>query len=404
MKIKKLAILLSIIPFGSNYADQSKLSAVNCENNQCHFTIAQIPDTQGYFFSGEELHCGHTNNSQINDMYQWIFDKYDGSCPADDGSGKGCYQHVFHVGDIVDGNGGDGDTMWGPAHDTFTVIVSKNTNKIPLGFATGNHDYTGNGPGQGAYKPVNYDRAKDFLTNIYQQQGDYAPKYVPDSQGNPMSPFITYSNFNVGTQKFTALNLPLGMPADNDQFTATQNFIANNPDALFIINSHTFDGWASAPQNEKLAQLYQNNKNVFMVLWGHDPSGVDSNGGFSLIPGQVISRPNNFPQAYKYRFDYQEGAPYNCQGANMPQHPLVRIYTFTLDQTNQTLTWQAYDVQAWNVNNPVYNDGAWSSAQDRIKLGGSDIKLLDNSKVTIKVGDYINAGTQTGSQLNALNK
>ena len=388
MNFIKLATVLCILPIGSSYAVKQKVNTTNCENNICHFNIAQIPDTQGYFFIGQQLHCGHSNGSQINDMYQWFFDKHDSSCPADDGSGKGCYQHIFHVGDIVDGNGGDGDSLWNPAHDTFSAIVSKNTNKIPLGFATGNHDYTGNGPGQGVYQPGNYDRAKDFLTSIYQEQGDYAPKFVPDSQGNPMSPFITYSSFTVGNQSFTALNVPLGMPINDAEFQATQNFIASHSDSLFIINSHTFDGWPSSPMNGKLAQLYQNNKNIFMVLWGHEPSGVDKNGGFAPTPGEIISRSNNYPKIYKYRFDYQESGPYNCNGGNMPQHPLVRAYAFTLDQTNKTLTWQPYDVQAWNVNNAVYKDPAWKNAQSRINLGDKDIKPLDNSKISIKISDY----------------
>jgi hypothetical protein len=264
--------------------------------------------------------------------------------------------------------------------------------EVPFGFATGNHDYrssTGNNPGQGVYKPGNYDKAKNFLQTIYKLQPDYGPQFITDKNGVPISPFLSYKSFTIGNVKFIALNVPLGLPEIDAEFEATKNFIAQNNDSLIIINSHTFDSWGSAPDNRKLTDLYMNNKNIFMVLWGHNPSQVDSQGGFAPIPGEVISRGSNI-DVFKYRFDYQEGAPYNCNvnnGNNMPQHPLIRIYSFSLDETNKMLSWQAYDVQAWNPSNPVYANSAWANARDRINRG-QDVAPL-GAKASINISNYM---------------
>ncbi len=389
MNFLKSTFLLFILTYSNLYADNT----VSCENNKCHFFIAQIPDTQGYFL-GDIMSCGHTSATQIEDMYQWVFDKNDMSCPEDDSLGRGCYQHVFHVGDIVDGNGGDGSKMWSPANEHFTKIIKANTKEIPLGFATGNHDYTGTGPGHGIYNENNYQDAKAFLTKMYSEQKNadqiaYGPKYLP---GSVLSPFVTYSEFTVGNQKVVALNLAFGLPADL-KYNAVQDFIASNKDALFIISSHTFDGWDSAPTNSKLADLYNNNKNVFMVLWGHVPSNVNVDSSFQPIAGETISR-NSMSPVYKYRYDFQEGGPYDCSPAsNMPQHPLVRIYAFTLDSDNKTLSWQPYDAQAWNPKNKVYDNKIWQKAKDNpdsnINKGYEDVTPL-GPKVTINFQDYIN--------------
>lgn len=336
-----------------------------------------------------EKKCPHTSTSQIVDMYSWIFNQHDSNCPQDTKDGIGCYQYIFHVGDIVDGDGGD-DVMWPAATDIFTKIATNNEKEVPFGFATGNHDYrssTGNNPGQGVYKPGNYDKAKNFLQTIYKLQPDYGPQFITDKNGVPISPFLSYKNFSIGNVKFIALNVPLGLPEIDSEFQATKDFIANNKDALIILNSHTFDAWGSAPDNGKLADLYLKNKNVFKVLWGHDPGQVNSQGGFTPIPSQIISRGSNIPDAFKYRFDYQEGAPYNCNGNNMPQHPLIRIYSFSLDETNKTLTWQAYDVQSWNPSNQVYASPAWANAKDRINHG-QDVTPL-GAKVAITISNYI---------------
>ena len=391
MKRFLLNLLISImlmLNIDIGFAEELQEILPRPSSQPSNFMIAQIPDTQGFMYSSTEIHCPHTNVSQINDMYEWIFSHHDSSCPADTKTGAGCYQYIFHVGDIVDGNGGDGDTMWSAAKNTYIQILNNNKVNVPFGFATGNHDYSGNGPGQGVYQPGNYDQAKDFLQTIYTQQGSYAPQFIAVSN-EASSPFLAYKNFTIGHIKFIALNLPLGLPGNDAEFQTTQDFISKNQDSLIILNSHTFDSWGSSPNNEKLAQLYLNNKNVFMVLWGHEPSPVYPNGGFASIPGETISRASNMPSVFKYRFDYQEGANYSCSGSNMPQHPLLRIYSFSLDETNKTLTWQAYDVQSWNIQNSVYNDPAWDNAKNRINLGSKDITLLPNSQVTMDISKYI---------------
>ncbi len=214
------------------------MSASSGDPGPYYFSIAQVPDTQAFFWSEAESHCA-TDSSQIVDMYQWILSHHDASCPQGQDNGTGCYQYVFHVGDIVDGNGGDGTTMWTPATTTFTKIAALYKDKIPFGFATGNHDYTGTGPGHGIYQPGNYEQAKDFLTSIYALQGTSASQFVP---GTP-PPFSTYKRFTIGNVKFIALNVPFGLPESGTEFKAVQDFIKSNPDSLIILNSHMYYGW-----------------------------------------------------------------------------------------------------------------------------------------------------------------
>ncbi|RUR04032.1 hypothetical protein [Legionella sp. km772] len=232
----------------------------------------------------------------------------------------------------------------------------------------------------------NYDNAKNFLQTIYKLQPDYGPQFITDKNGVEISPFLSYKKFTIANVKFIALNVPLGLGGINSEYQAVQDFISNNKDSLIIISSHTFDAWDSAPQ---IKDLYLKNKNVFMVLWGHVQNPVFPDGGFAQLPGETISR-TSMPNVFKYMFDYQEGNPYNCStAANMPQHPLIRIYSFSLDETNKMLSWQPYDVQAWNPSNPVYSNQAWDKAKARINHG-PEISPVGN-KITINISDYISS-------------
>lgn len=180
-------------------------------SGQYNFMIAQITDTQAFFWST----CASTNSSQVVDMYQWIFSHHDPSCSAEQKNGKGCYKYIFYVGDIVDGNSDPG--MWAKAGMTFAQIAGQNKNRIPLGFTAGNHDYASKdgGAGNGVYQSPNDDSAQIFLSTIYQQQGSYAPRRISSA-----SPFLTDTRFTVDNVKFIALNVPYGLPTSPTELQA----------------------------------------------------------------------------------------------------------------------------------------------------------------------------------------
>jgi hypothetical protein len=117
--------MMSMIYMEMVFADKEREEAPASSNQLSYFMIAQIPDTQAFFFSSTEIKCPHTSTSQIIDMYNWIFNQHDSNCPQDTKDGRGCYQYIFHVGDIVDGDGGD-DVMWPAATDIFTKIANNN--------------------------------------------------------------------------------------------------------------------------------------------------------------------------------------------------------------------------------------------------------------------------------------
>ncbi|MBA2648524.1 MAG: hypothetical protein H0U75_02805 [Legionella sp.] len=384
----KKIIFISLLLFSSTIISSTST------DSPPDFSIAQIPDTQG--FMGKPANC--VDPSQITDMYNWIF--------ADNLNNKKNYQYIFHVGDII-GNPSQynppstssnpvnhshndiqktdqgifnpqspqDNAQWAQARGAFNILTTKNVGPtaIPYGFATGNHDYLW---------PVGHDGYSDYsvvannvITEVYSflklmysnpANGNTFiddPLYTQGTLKNvyPSGQYylISYHEFN-GTSKsgkiipFVALNLPYGLTGSPAGLAAVTKFIQET-NALFILNVHTVEAIEYQPGG--FYALIANNKKIFMVLYGHDPSPVFQNGTYVPIDGITVAR--GVTPSYQYRFDYQEGPPYTCvlnkDGPNLPQHPLLRTYEFTIDSPNSgDLSWKVNDVQAWTVNS-IYN-------------------------------------------------
>jgi hypothetical protein len=334
------------------------------------FSIAQIPDTQG--FMGKPGNCA--DPSQVSDMYEWIFNDSKN------------YQYIFQVGDIIGNPGYIGNpftAQWNQAKTAFQPLISKNQKNIPYGFATGNHDYLWpvGKDGYGDYTNKSgktIDSAYKFLEYVYQNPNN-GNEFIDDPLYSGVYPsgkfyLISYHKFNIKGHDFVALNLPYGLTASATGMQKVRDFI-DATNALFILNVHT-------PANTQYQSgrfddaLVKQKKKIFLVLYGHDPDGVSRGTPYSAVPQMPSIRGDTSTPAYVFRFDYQDTPgdkkTYSCDsaGSNMPQHPLLRTYDFTVDSPSEGwLTWTAQDVQAW-TSNSIYDKARnpywqWSTSDPR---------------------------------------
>jgi hypothetical protein len=350
-------------------------------DNIVKFSIAQIPDTQSYF-----SHPGSSDPEQITDMYQWIINDHDPNNPT-----KNNYQYIFHVGDIIEQGGLIGvanpetDWEWGEAQTIFSNIEQTMSNKfIPNGFAIGNHDprnaHSKDPYGNGDFKPETTLESYAFLKSR-NSLAQNPHGFIEDPQKKFTSPnyFVSYHQFQIENVKFIAVNIPFNLSAQAPAVASAVNqFINDNKNSLIILNSHVCD------QGRAIAA---GNKNVFMLVCGHDSSPVYPDGKYQLIPGTTI--PNGNTPAYSYRFDYQSGGK-----DNLPQHPLIRTYDFALDTEEGVLSWTVNDVQPWVIHDFNtkgvrfgYKPNAFGWAQNA-QFAVNKSKL---EQVQINYNDYLSA-------------
>lgn len=387
----------------------SYLPSVQASNDN-QFSLAQIPDTQSYFY-----HPGWADPGQIIDMYQWIID--------DHKSGKNTYKYIFHVGDIIEEDGLVGAPNpesvweWNQANAIFTTIEN-NMNlagiKIPYGFVTGNHDTQNSVSsdlyGNGSLLPNTTQQATTFLKARYENKTNslHVSINIPDvfptlnpSKFPDNNYLISYYTFQVAGINFIALNIPyvrdIGpvQPPLPLMTTAINNFIASHQsDALVIINSHV----CAQGQN------FANHKNVIMVVCGHDPTGVSPDGSYGISPGFTF-KPSSGQLVYVYRFDYQAtytGKPPSGSN-NLPHHPLIRTYDFTLNSETGILSWNVTDIQPWVAENKEFHTtfpgGPAVFGYVKGKYGWTANAVFDSSRKSIGSGS-INYKTYLGAPKN----
>ncbi|HSW69598.1 MAG TPA: hypothetical protein VLI69_05560 [Gammaproteobacteria bacterium] len=361
------------------------------------FSLAQIPDTQSYFF-----HPGWADPGQIVDMYQWIIE--------DQKSGKNTYKYIFHVGDIIEKDGlyaggaldPESEWEWNQANAIFNTIDSNmNAAKvtIPYGFVTGNHDTQNAKPGgdpfgNGDFLPSTTQQAIAFFKSRYDStpNNPHQSIDIPDIYPgiNPQkfpdkSYLISYYTFQVGDIHFIALNLPYVLSFSHQAplaADAVNKFIdSHQNDSLVIINSHDCGQ----------GQAFAGHQNVFMVICGHAPSGISNTGTNAPIPALIV-KPSPDRPVYVYRFDYQAiytGKPPSMSD-NLPQHPIIRTYDFTLNTSNKTLSWNATDIQPWVAENRTFRttfpSGPAIFAYTKGLYGWAPAAVFDSSRKSIGTG------------------
>lgn len=371
------------------------------------FSIAQIPDTQGFMKTDQPC----VSADQVTDMYRWIFN--------DHTTNHKNYQYIFHVGDII-GNPGylsnpnDPYGQWALASKTFRQITAENPG-IPFGFASGNHDYLwGSTEGYGDYSNLQaLSVYYKFLKPLYETQNKNNDEFINGNQfiSDPMhvgSPPkfpsdkyypISYRAFNIKGHNFVALNLPYGLTNSAAGMANVNSFI-DNTNALFILNIHTPAGTSFQP-NGSFTPLINSKKKIFMVLYGHDLNTVSRGLDYETAPIYKYRDQTSSP-AYVYRFDYQERSPYVCSpankenGSNMPQHPLIRVYEFNVDWPSEgDLSWRAKDIQAW-TDRPIYKTNYWNWGSGSAPTSATT-KLYPNPNAetinTIRFTDYLSPDT-----------
>lgn len=368
---------------------------------QVKFSIVQIPDTQA--FMGQPERC--SSPTQVNDMLQWIYKDHPNSN----------YQYIFQVGDIIDVPGFEAspsNEQWNQAKNiAYRSLPTAENPGIPYGFATGNHDYPWPQGSEGYSDYTHLQTlipANDFLAVMYGGT-KHGNSFITDpifSKKYPDKPYylISYHQFVVDGLRFVALNLPFGVANSSAAMDEIQKFISATP-ALFILNIHT--PYAIKNQGIGFEPLIKANKKIFMVLYGHDPDVVYNNADFAPAYSTIIkaddpSKGRGNTPAYVYRYDYQQiprvKDRWGCDDLNnMPQHPLLRVYNFTVNAPNSgDLSWSAKDIQAWTATNPVYNSSkwAWGSAGKPTVATEKEYKLRVGDKIqdqiTIRYDDYLN--------------
>ena len=64
-----------------------------------------------------------------------------------------------------------------------------------------------------------------------------------------------------------------------------------------------------------------------------------------------------------------------CHGGNMPQHPLFCVFSFGVDEANDTFAMTQHHVQAFNPENPVHAAPEWRNARNVVCEGPGIIKM-----------------------------
>ncbi|MCC2624603.1 MAG: hypothetical protein K0R14_476 [Burkholderiales bacterium] len=340
-----------------------------------NFSIAQIPDTQSYFshswFPQDTAYYSspppYSHPMQIFDMYKWVIDH---------NAGKN-FLYIAQVGDIIEMGGqctpsgallpnqpppvcttDENDppdtphsdpvqyTMhsetyveWHAVDSVFSKIEEYMKSKetlIPFGFAVGNHDPRSYSViqddfyGHGYMSPNTTVSVRAFLKKRY-NNGHNPHQYIDINKEYGDSYLLSFYNLPLDKTgvPLTILNLPIHFNlAGMSNLISTFITDAKKSHRLIILNTHICEE----------AYPLLDNENILMVLCGHDPNKVYTNGSYDKTEKIIVS---NKPV---YRFDYQAGLI-----SNLPQQPLVRYYDFTFDPRYLTLSWQANDVRAWQA-------------------------------------------------------
>ena len=362
-------IVLSILLF------ISLNSIAKNEPNHPHpakFSIAQIPDIQSYFSHTYfplpgvyDSPAPYSHPLQIFDMYKWIVDQQP----------QRNFVYIAQVGDIIEMGGICNSTdraaicrtneedppipdasfykhsetfvEWKAVNSIYSLIEQymKHTGEfIPMGFAMGNHDpralsvdqSVAASYGHGDLSPNTTISVRKFMQARYnnsQYSGIPTHHYLNlNKYGFSDSYLLSYYEIPIKQTAgvpITILNLPYNFQTLPGLSTEINSFIHKQKRLIILVTHKCIEGKTSL----------MNNKNVLMLLCGHDPYPVNTNGNYTVTPPAIYAGKK------VYQFDYQGMG----LSGNLPQQPLVRFYDFWLEHKNHKifLHWRANDVRAW---------------------------------------------------------
>ena len=275
------------------------------------FSIAILPDTQGYTVRGNQDEF-HTNNSDLGFYRQieWIVDNmYTRNI-----------KYVAHMGDLIEGYGRDLGKwdldayakQWKCAEGALNVLSEVG---IPFGFLPGNHDEDSSiNPFQDSYKdyfPIeNYSNRPGFIGNLDGMTSNAWEVQIRDKRylfinvedlGSPVGIFNNRDRINI--QNWVKSILPDYRGSNDRVILSTHSFVKT--DGSFYERAHSFleDVFTDTVNGVQV----KNNNRVDLILCGHFDGVVYVPGSnFTLKSGITISYPpvilSNFQGEYEDNF------------------------------------------------------------------------------------------------------
>ena len=225
------------------------------------FTIAAIPDTQGYVTpiqpEGQEI---------FREEMQFIVDNVDNM------------NIVFasHEGDVVM-NGADYSAQWGRA--VYAMDALKNT--IPFGMVPGNHDYDTTFSQTPLVGSTDWNANFGHTTDYFRDKAWYGGYAVNGSDSDGMTTYQTFS-----TDDIDFLHIALELDASDARLNWAQGIVNAHPGWPTIVTTHSYMNASNGalrtsynrptPRNsgqEIWDEFIKVNPQIFMVLCGHSFDG-----------------------------------------------------------------------------------------------------------------------------------